>query len=346
MEFRHLISFLAIAEERHFGRAATRLHLAQPSLSQQLQRLERSIGVKLVDRNSHEVSLTPAGKVLYELGRRIVSQVDEATLRVREVAAGRAGTLRIGYNFPAGHKVLPAALARMTARLPEVSFVLSENRTGPQLAALANGTLDAALVYGKPSLAQIESSPLMRVPLVAVVGRQHSWASRSRTSFRQLGDQACVLFKRQQCPAMYDSILGAAARSGITLNVAGHIDDPNATAIMVSIKPIVGFTSAVRAEASTASVGYAEIVTVALHDPVPFVDLHVAWRADDDRPQLRAFLDCLNSAKPRALQSPRPAGAEPGTELIAGPDSGMTSHDRSFQPPLGQSIVAVGGKPW
>jgi DNA-binding transcriptional LysR family regulator len=298
MELRHLVSFLAIAEERHFGRAATRLHLAQPSLSQQLQRLERSLGVKLVDRTSHQVSLTPAGNVLYDLGRKIVSQVDEATLKVREVAAGRAGTLRVGYNFPAGQRILPSALAKMTMQLPEVSFVLSEKQTGPQLAALSSGALDVAMVYGRPWASQFESRLLMQVPLVALVGRQHSWANRSRTSFSQLGGQACVLFKRHHCPAMYDSILGAAARSGITLSIDAHIDDPNATAIMVAIKPVVGFTSAVRAESPSSAPGFAQTTAVALHDPVPIVDLYAVWRADDDRPQVRAFIDCVESARP------------------------------------------------
>ena len=300
MELRHLTSFLAIAEERHFGRAAIRLHLAQPSLSQQLQRLERSVGVKLVDRTSHQVSLTPAGEVLYELGLKIISQVDEATMKVREIAAGRAGTLRVGYNFPAGQRILPSALAKMAAALPEVTFVLSEMQTGPQLAALSSGALDAALVYGRPWSSQLESRPLMQVALVAVVGRQHSWAGRSRTSFSQLRDQVCVMFKRQLCPAMYDSILGAAARSGITLSIDTHLDDYSATGIMVAVKPVVGFTSAVRAESAISAPGIAQTTMVALHDPVPFVDLHVAWRADDDRPQLRAFIDCVDSAKPMA----------------------------------------------
>lgn len=309
MELRHLISFLTIAEERHFGRAAARLHLAQPSLSQQLQRLERSVGVKLVDRTSHQVGLTPAGEVLYELGLKIVSQVDEATLRVREIAAGRAGNLRVGYNFPAGQKILPTALAKMTARLPEVGFVLSEMQTGPQLAALSSGALDSALVYGRPGSSQFESRRLMQVPLVAVVGRHHGWAGRSRTSFCQLRDQACVMFNRQLSPAMYDAILSAAVRSGITLSIDTHLDDPSATAIVVGVRPVVGFISVVRAESASSSPVYAQTTVVALYDPVPVVDLHVVWRAGDDRPQLRAFIDCVDSVKPMTSNGAAPAYA-------------------------------------
>lgn len=298
MELRHLVSFLAIAEELHFGRAAARLHLAQPSLSQQIQRLERSVGVKLVERTSHQVGLTPAGEVLCELARGIVAQVEEATRAVNEVARGRAGTLRVGYNFPAGQRILPAALARMNAILPNVGIILAENRTGPQLQALSNGSLDVALVYGRPTSSEFRFRPLLQVPLVAVVGRCHSWSGRARTSFSELAGQTCIMFERQHCPAMHDAIMGAAERIGVRLHVEYRIDDPNATAIMVTVKPVVGFASAPRAMYTTSSLGYAQTSMVALHDPVPTVDLYAVWRGDDDRPLVQAMLGCIESARP------------------------------------------------
>lgn len=314
MEFRLLVSFLAVAEELHFGRAAARLHLAQPSLSQQLQRLERSLGVRLVDRTSHQVGLTPAGEVLREHARTIINQTEEARTAVREVALGRAGVLRIGYNFPAGQRILPAALARMNTILPNVNVNLVDKRTGPQLTALADGDLDIALVYGRPASAAFQFRPLLQVPLVAVVGRGHSWARRSRTSFSELASQSCILFERQQSPAMYDALFIAAERSGIKLSVDHLLDDPNAMGIMVSVKPVVGFTSSLHAGFASANPGYAQTVTVALHDPVPIVELCAVWRADDNRPLVRSFLGCIESAKPLDTQ-PRPdtapAAAQP-----------------------------------
>ncbi|MGW2662909.1 LysR family transcriptional regulator [Nocardia tengchongensis] len=297
MELRLLASFVAVAEELHFGRAAARLHLAQPSLSQQIQRLERSVGVQLVERSSHQVNLTPAGEVLRDLARNILSQTEEARSTVREVALGRAGTLRIGYNFAAGQRILPSALARMNAILPNVTINMIEQRTGPQLAALSSGALDVGLVYGRPAATEFHSRPLLQVPLVAVVGRGHSWARRSSTSFAELASQSCILFERQQCPAMFDAIHHAAERSGIKLNIEHQLDDPNATAIMVSVKPMVGFASSVRAGAAP-TVGHSQTVTVALHDPVPTVELCVVWRADDTRPIVRSFLGCIESARP------------------------------------------------
>lgn len=300
MEFRYLVTFLAIAEELHFGRAAARLHVAQPSLSQQLQRLERSVGAKLVERTSHQVRLTPAGEVFRELAHGILAQVRDATTEVREVALGKAGTLRIGYNFPAGQRLLPAALTKMNTALPGIGVTLLEQRTGPQLAGLSARSLDVALVYGRPPSAEFRFQQLLQVPLVAVVGRHHSWAGRSRVPFRELAGQRCLLFERQLSPAMYDAIFAAAERSGIQLCIDSHLDDPNATAIVASVKPVVGFASAPRAAHETSAVGYGPTAMVELHDPMPTLGLYAVWRADDARLPVRAFLDCVRSATPAA----------------------------------------------
>lgn len=293
VELRHLISFLAIADELHFGRAATRLHVAQPSLSAHLQRLERDIGVRLVDRNSHEVSLTPAGAAFLPLARDVVGSLERAAETARAVAAGRVGTVRVGYNFPAGQRVLPDLLATLGRRYPAVDVDMVELRTGPQLAALADGRLDVAMVYGRPAGTGLSARLLLRVPLVAVVGTDHRWARRERVPFGDLATEPCVLFRRAQSSAMYDAIQSAARTSGIRLTVTEEVDDPGATAILVAAKPLVGFASALRgrlaAGARTAAVG--------LYDPVPILELHAVWHTEHG-PAVAAFLDCL----PASLQ--------------------------------------------
>lgn len=291
VELRHLASFLAIAEELHFGRAAARLHLAQPSLSQHLRRLEGSVGVELVARNSRQVSLTPAGEAFRDVARDIVAKVEQAGQAARAAAAGRAGTLRVGYNFPAGRHVLPAALAALDSRHPAVDVEPRELRSGPQLAALAEGRLDIAMVYGKPSSTALRSRPLLRLPLVAVVGERHPWARRERMPFRALDGQPCVLFHRDQSAAMYDTIFAAARASGISLTVAEEVDDPGATAIIAAIKPVVGFASAARTAAG-GTAGGLRTASVVLYDPAPVVDLYAVWAAEDN-PLVEAFLGCL-----------------------------------------------------
>ncbi|NKQ58664.1 LysR family transcriptional regulator [Amycolatopsis sp. K13G38] len=309
MEFRHLVSFLAIAEELHFGRAAARLHLTQPSLSQQLQRLERTLGVELVARTSHEVRLTSAGRAFEVEARAIVAQMDKAAHSAREAAAGRTGTVRVGYNFPAGQHILPATLAKMHAEFPDVTVKLEEKRTGPQLASLAEGGLDIALVYGRPVTADFQYRRLLRLPMVAVVGQNHKWAGRPGVPFAELARQPCILFDREQCPAMYDAILSAAERTGIRLNVAHVIDDPGATAILVSVKPLVGFASASRGMFAGAAAGGVRPVPVQLYDPVPTIDLYAVWRDAETNRLREAFLDCLEAVGP--FHSPPMNRAEP-----------------------------------
>ncbi|WP_199432916.1 LysR family transcriptional regulator [Qaidamihabitans albus] len=289
MELRHLVSFLAIADELHFGRAAARLHLAQPSLSHHLRRLERSVDVELVSRNSHEVKLTPAGEAMVDLARDIVSRVERAGQAARAAAAGRAGTLRIGYNFPAGQRALPAALTTFAASHPAVDVDMVEQRTGPQLAALGEGKLDIAMVYGRPNAPTMRSKRLLRVPLVAIVGTRHPWARRERVPFGELAGEPCVLFHRAQSSAMYDTILSAAQASGIRLTVAEEVDDPGATAILAAIKPVVGFASAPRGKVAARG---PRTAAVALYDPVPLLDLYAVWRAEPG-PLVEAFLPCL-----------------------------------------------------
>ncbi|MBC7304846.1 MAG: LysR family transcriptional regulator [Nocardia sp.] len=294
MEFRHLVSFIALAEELHFGRAAHRLHLTQPSLSAQLQKLEKSLQVQLVARTSHEVRLTPAGREFELQARQIIAQLDRAAEAAKATAAGRAGSLNIGYNLPASRHVLPDALAQLTDRHPGISVSLWEKRTGPQLAALAEGSLDLAMVYGHPSTADFRYRRLLhRIPLVAVVGRQHRWAHRSHVPFAELRDQDCVLFARDQCPAMYDTILRSAAQTRISLNITHIADDPGATAHIVSVRPLVGFASLPRAVSAGMGSSGTDPVAVKLVDPVPTLDLHVVWRADEQNPAVALFLDCL-----------------------------------------------------
>lgn len=300
MEFRYLESFLAIAEELHFGRAAARLHLAQPSLSQQLQRLERDVGVELVSRTSHEVRLTPAGEAFRTEAERIVGRAARAVEAAKAAAQGHSGTVNVGFNFPAGLSVLPQTLARLAAEHPKVLAQLWERRSGPQVDALLNDDLDVGFVYGAPRPAQLESRELLSLPVVAVVGTQHPWARREAISMMELGERPCVLFRRAQSPAMYDAIMHAAARAGTELVVAEEVDDPLATAVVVSARPLVGFCSAARAVRA----GTQGLVALPLTAPTPQLRLFAAWRAGERSPVVDAFLSSLASAGPFMWPAP------------------------------------------
>ncbi len=294
MEIKHLVSFLAIADELHFGRAAARLHLAQPSLSQQLKRLERSLNVTLVARTSHEVRLTPAGEVLRVEALRLMEQVEKATEAVQQAAAGRSGTINVGFNFPAGLCVVQPTMRWLNAQYPGLTVKLWEKRTGPQLTALAAGELDVAIVFGRAPAGQLHSRQLMTMSMVAVVGAHHPWAGRERVPFRELSQQTCVMFRREQSPAMHDAIYLLARHRGIDLNVADEVDDTGATSLVLTTRPVVGFASSVSAR----HVKSRGLVPVRLVDPMPTLSVHAVWRADEQHGVVGAFLEALAAAGP------------------------------------------------
>jgi DNA-binding transcriptional LysR family regulator len=175
---------------------------------------------------------------------------------------------------------------------------LSEKRTGPQLAALSSGELDVALVYGRPVTSEFAHHRLLRVQLVAVVGQDHRWAGRPGVPFAEIAQHQCILFDREQCPAMYDAILSSAQRCGITLNVSDNLDDSEATAIVVSVKPLVGFASMSRGLSVSSDARRVRPVVVQLYDPVPVIDLYAVWRAGDDNPLVDIFLACIEAVRP------------------------------------------------
>jgi DNA-binding transcriptional LysR family regulator len=293
MEIRHIEAFLAIADELHFGRAAARLHLTQPALSQQLKRLERELGIELVSRSSRTVSLTSAGHAFRADARRIIEEMSRAADTAREIAAGRAGRLSIGFNGRAGRLVMPASLARLHAYYPEVKPRLWVGRSGPQLNALSRGELDVGVMFNGPTSRPLDSRRILPLPIGVLVGQGHMWAGRSSVAVRELIEQPCLMFRREQSPAMYDSITTALDRAGASLRVADYVDDSVATEVLVASRMFVGFASVVRHN-EPRPMG---LRSVRLVDPTPMVDLQVTWRTDTTNRAVHAFLESVDAAR-------------------------------------------------
>lgn len=300
MEFQQLVSFVAVAEEHNFSRAARRLRVAQSSVSLRLKRLERELGVELVSRTSQPVRLTAAGEVFLDEVRHVLHLADEAAETARAIADGRRGTLRVGFNFAAGRLVLPAALTRLHAEHPGLRAELLGKDSGPQLRALEAGQLDVALVFGAPRRPDWRSMPVHRVNLVALVDRRHPWAGRDAVSIRELAGQRCVMPAREPSPALYDEIHAVARRTGTRLNVLEEINDPLATAVAVRARRVVGFTTAPRLDQGAT----AGLRTVPLVGPVPSLPVYAVWRADRATAPVRMFLSCLRPIG----QANRPVG--------------------------------------
>jgi DNA-binding transcriptional LysR family regulator len=306
MELRHVRSFLAVSEELHFGRAAARLHLAQPTLSEHLRALERSVGAELVARGPRGVGLTEAGRAFEPAARRALAELDTARTAAREIASGAAGTVRVGFNYPAGARVLPATLRLVRERHPGVRLDMRELRSGPQLDALADGRLDVAFVFGPPDGFDapdgLVARRVLRTRLAAVVAPHHPLAGRASVTFAELAQHPCVLFDRDRSPASHDVLTTAAERAGHRLTVLDEVDDSTATAVVVQSGVAVGFASAVRAHDYAGG-----LCGVPLTDPEPRLDVYAVWPRGSGSPVLARFLECLAAAGPFSADRPDPA---------------------------------------
>lgn len=286
MELRQLEIFRAIAEELHFGRAAQRLFLAQASVSQQLQRLEADVGVRLVYRSSRTVRLTPAGKVFLTEAERVLSAADRAVDRARQVAAGRHGALRIATNYPASRLLLLPLLEDLRAQDPDLSTMLREMGSPDQLRALRRGDLDLALVYGPVDAPGVSSTHLLDVPVVAIVRPGHPFAGRERLRFEELLGYPAMTGYEGGSLVIEDAMVAAAAAHGTRLPRTPSSTDLSGYLLELETSDAIGFCSLPRAEQNRANG-----MRVLRLDPVePILPIHVAWSDAVDEPLVNSVV--------------------------------------------------------
>ena len=211
MELRQLIYFTAVADELNFARAAQRLHIVQPAVSQQIRRLERELGVRLFDRTSRHVRLTPAGERLLPEARTVLAAAE----KTRQVAAQLAdgGVLRLGTSQGLGER-LPQVLDELARTDPALRVQLVGAPTERRLTMVGSGQLEAAFVRAMPRARDLELLPLWDDPLVAALPATHPLAGHPTLELRQLRDLPLRLAPREDNPAFHDLILAACASAG------------------------------------------------------------------------------------------------------------------------------------
>jgi len=195
MEFHQLRYFVAVAEKRHFTKAARGLHVAQPSVSRAIRVLEEELGTSLFHRMKGNVALTPAGETLLPWARRVLADVDGATGEVRELADLRRGRLAVGATPSLTITLLPPALAKFHSAYPGIDLVLHEAGSRDLVHELEQGALDVALVILPVSHETLETSPLLREELVVAVAPDHPLASRRTIPIADLKGVPLVMFR-------------------------------------------------------------------------------------------------------------------------------------------------------
>ena len=220
MELRRIRSFLSVAETLHFGRTAELLNLSQPALSLQIRALEKEIGVRLLDRNRRKTTLTAAGRAFRDAAAAGVLQLDHAIRAARGAAAGKLGTLRIGFISTAGNEIVPDIVRAFRELNPEVDFSLRNILTAEQIQMLEAGALDIGFLrLPLGGHTQLEVATVHREPFVLVVPSSHKLAKKKKVRLSELAGQSFVMYDRTYAPGFTDVIFGMLRDASIVPNV-------------------------------------------------------------------------------------------------------------------------------
>lgn len=287
MELRHLRYFIAVAEECHFGRAAERLHMAQPPLSQQIRQLEQEVGTALFERTTRRVELTPAGVLFLERTRGILAAVDSATADAERAARGEIGRLSIGFTGTATYELMPTVAKKVRESLPRVELELrGEMLTPAQVSGLRDGSLDIGFLRPPLRSADINVRIIRREPLVAVLPIGHRLAKRASVPLAALADDPFITYPSHFRSVMHEAVDEACRKAGFQPRV---IQECSETATLVSF-----VAAGLGVALVPGSVRHLQI-TGALYRPlaesVPDVALALAWRAGDRSPVVSQFLE-------------------------------------------------------
>ncbi|EMG37862.1 transcriptional regulator [Desulfocurvibacter africanus PCS] len=294
MDVRQLRYFLAVAEELHFGRAAERLHMAQPPLSQQIRKLEEELGATLFRRTSRSVVLTRAGEVLLVEARDILRAMDRATQKVRDTAHGLAGTIVMGLMGPALDTAVPEVLARFRQKYPDVTLHLEELLTGAQIERLLAGTLDCGIVrLFEQEVSGLATRLIHREPYVLALPAGHALARRKRVRLGQLDGQPLIIFPRRMQPMLHDAMLAALLRAGARMHISQE-----ALTKLTTLALVAAGSGLALVPASAKRTGRPGVVFKDVDGDLPLVEIFVAWSEARPNPALDKLLAYMESMAP------------------------------------------------
>ena len=288
MELRHLRYFVAVAEELHFGRAADRLRMAQPPLSQQIKALEEELGTRLFERNRRKVDLTPAGAAVLEEARDILRRAGDLGRLARSMAGGEAGRLEIAFTGSVPfNDVMPRILNAFRRTYPAVWVSLREMSTGSQIEAVAEGRLDIG--FARPADSNLPSGvaarQILRETLVLAIPADHPLAGRGRLAMVEVADQALVMHPRHIGTGLYDKIITLCGRAGFQPQVAVEAHQMSTKISLVGAGLGLAVVPQTMRRLPFEGVAFADI-----DDDEAFIDLLMVYRAGSPPAVVANFL--------------------------------------------------------
>jgi DNA-binding transcriptional LysR family regulator len=287
MELRHIRYFLAVAEERHFTRAAAKVGIGQPPLSQQIKDLEVEIGAPLFHRVAHGAELTAAGEAFLRAVKEMPALAERATKAARRAARGETGSLRVGFTASATfNAVVPSAIRAFRRAYADVGLVLEEANTTRLVAGLQDGSFDVAFLrLGAAGSEGLQLRLLSEEPMMVALPTGHFAAKRQEVDLAVLKDDSFLLFPRPIGPTLYDTIVNACRRAGFEPAIGqfapqiGTVVNLVAAELGVSIVP-----------ASMSQLRVKGVVYRAIAGQAPTVRIALAHRRGETSPIVRNFV--------------------------------------------------------
>jgi DNA-binding transcriptional LysR family regulator len=289
---------MAVAEERNFRRAAERLFMAQPPLSQQIQDLEREMGVQLFDRSHRQVELTVAGQVFLKDAAHILAEVEQAERRAKRASKGELGQLTVGYTSFFHCPLFPVIMHQYRMRYPDVEIVLQDLVTLEQMKQLDTNELDISFAtHATLALTPKEETPLvqrllLREPVMAVVPRDHRLAGSSPLPFAALANEPWIWFARQFDPTAYDYMINLFDQASFRPYVVQEVNQFSIVISLVAAGLGIGLIPVSSRQLANQEVVYLDLVA-----PTPMAEFNLVWRQDTHSPLVDAFLRVASDVK-------------------------------------------------
>jgi DNA-binding transcriptional LysR family regulator len=294
MELRHLRYFLVVAEELHFGRAAARLHITQPPLSQQIRQLEDELGVPLFQRTKRRVQLTNAGRAFREAAQQMLDQAEQAVRTAQRVHRGEIGPFTVGFVGSAMAGRFSEILLVFRTRFPEVALTLQELTTGQQVEALRQRRIDIGVLRPPIGEEDFAFETVDRESFVVVLPKTHPLASQQRIPLRALAQETVVMVPRVLWPGMEDDIVEFCQRAGC---YPQRLSGATQTLTVIGLVAGMGLSLV---PASMQTVRWKGIVYRPVQERTPLADLTVVWRRDETSAVVKMFVGVVREmTRPR-----------------------------------------------
>lgn len=291
-----LTSFLEVAQRLHFGQAADRLGMTQPTLSQQIRRLEHQVGATLLERTSRHVRLTKAGEALIPQARRVLADLERAVFHCRAVAAGGVGHLKVGSIGAALNSVTPHLVRGLRERVPGLVVQLTQMDSPVQLAALHAGELDFGIVRAAAPVAGIALDDLFSEPMIVALSSDHRLAAVDRLTAVDLSEEFFVLWPRTASPLFHDQVLAYCRQAGVEPRIAMEGADIETQLGLVSAG--IGVSPQ---PASFANLQRRNVTFRPLAD-APTSTVQLAWRATSPPEHLGPMIEIAHGAAELVLR--------------------------------------------